>query len=91
MTATRTEWAARFNPYEGGEKYENAGGDREHAEFTVDSVATYLASLNDATREHGGFRSVDLVSREVTVEDDGTQIIRPWAVVRTGCPRRRGQ
>jgi hypothetical protein len=83
MPETRTEWAAALNGYDGGVKYTNHG-DREYAELTADSVATHLASLNEATREYGKVKSVDLVQREVTVEDDGTQIIRPWQVVRAG-------
>ncbi len=83
MTETRTEWAARFNYYDGTAKHE-IGGDREHAELTADGKATHLASLNDATRELGGVKSAELVSREVTVEGDGTQIIRPWKVERAG-------
>lgn len=82
MSETRTEWAAALNGYDGGVKYQT--GDREYAELVADSVATHLASLNEATREHGKVRSVDLVSRSVTVEDDGTQIIRPWQVEREG-------
>ncbi len=83
MPETRTEWAARANYYDGAAKHQR-GTDREHAELIADSMATYLASLNDATRECGGVKSADLVSREVTVEDDGTQIIRPWRVERAG-------
>lgn len=84
MTETRAEWAAALNGYDGGVKYQP--GDQKYAELVADSVATHLASLNEATREHGKVLSADVVSREVTVEDDGTQIIRPWAVVRAGQP-----
>lgn len=82
MSETRTEWAAALYGYDGGVKYQ--AGDREYAELVADSVATHLASLNEPTREAGKVRSVNLVSREVTVEDDGTQIIRPWSVEREG-------
>lgn len=85
MSETRTEWAARFNRYDGTWKADSVG-DREHAEFTADSVATYLTSLNEPTHQENGVKSVDLVHREVTVEDDGTQIIRPWQVEREGRP-----
>ena len=83
MSETRTEWGARYNYYDGTTKHQE-GSDREHAELIADSVATHLASLNEATRRHGGVESVDLVHRQVTVEDDGTQIIRPWQVERAG-------
>jgi hypothetical protein len=82
MSETRTEWAAALNGYDGGVKYQ--AGDREYAELVADSVATHLASLNGPTRELGKVRSVYLVFREVTVEDDGTQIIRPWQKEREG-------
>jgi hypothetical protein len=82
MSETRAEWAAALNGYDGGTKYQQ--GDREYAELVADSVTTHLASLNEATREMGKVRSADVVFREVTVEDDGTQIIRPWQVEREG-------
>jgi hypothetical protein len=88
MAETRTEWAARFTRYDGTEKHENAGDDREHAEFTADSVTAYLESLNESTRRMNGFESAEVVSRTVTVEDDGTQIIRPWRFERAGEPVR---
>lgn len=80
---TRTEWAARANYYDGTAKHQ-IGSDREHAELMADSMTTHLDSLNEPTRRAGGVESVDLVSRSVTVEDDGTQIIRPWRVERPG-------
>lgn len=84
MTDTRIEWAARLNRYDGTTKFDSHGLDREHAEFTADSVTRYLNSLNEPTRRENGVESADLVRREVTVEDDGTQIIRPWQVERAG-------
>lgn len=84
MTESRTEWAAQFTRYDGTVKHEPCGADREHAEFTADSVTTYLESLNEPTRRENGVESAEVVSRTVTVEDDGTQIIRPWQVVRVG-------
>jgi hypothetical protein len=83
MPETRTEWAARFNRYDGTAEHK-IGGDRDHAELYADSTATHLASLNEPTRREGGIESADLVSREVAVEDDGTRNIRPWQVVRAG-------
>lgn len=89
MPETRTEWAARANYYDGTVKH-TVGNDREHAEMVTDSIATHLASLNEPTNQYNGVESVDLVSRLVTVEDDGTQIIRPWHFERAGTPQRDG-
>jgi hypothetical protein len=85
MPETRTEWAARANYYDGTTKH-TIGADREHAELIADSMATHLASLNEPTRQLGGIESADLMSRRVTVENDGTQIIRPWHFERPGNP-----
>jgi len=83
MTTTRTEWAAAVNYYDGTVKHA-PGTDEDHAQLLADSVTTHIESLNGPTRKENGVESADVVSREVTVEDDGTQVIRPWRVARAG-------
>lgn len=86
MPETRTEWGARINYYDGTTKHTPAGDDQAFAEMAADSMMTHIESLNEPTRLENGVRSADVVSRQVTVEDDGTQIIRPWQVERAGVP-----
>lgn len=89
MAETRTEWAGRVLYYDGTVKH-TIGSHRESAELIVDSIATHIESLNEPARKENGVDEVHVVSRLVTVEDDGTQIIKPWRFERAGVPWRDG-
>ncbi len=81
----RTEWAAALRANT-GTQYQGEGDDQAHATLVADSVATYLASLNEPTRRHLGVTGVDLVTRRVHTLPDNTVTMTPWTVVRPGRP-----
>jgi hypothetical protein len=85
MTSTHSEWAVRYTHLDSTITY-GLAGDRAHAELIADGKATYLASLNEATREYVGIDAVDVVSRTVSIDGDGTMTIRPWHFERPGVP-----
>lgn len=58
----------------------------QQAEAETDAKAQWLASLNEATRREYTADSFAVMSREVWILADGTNVIRPWQQLRAGNP-----
>lgn len=58
----------------------------QQAEAETDAKAQWLASLNEATRSEHTAASFAVASRQVWILVDGTNVIRPWQLLRAGNP-----
>lgn len=77
---TRMEWAAAVTMIDGGIRYQLASN-REHADLIVEGITSYVASLNEPTRQHNGVDSALVVNRAVRNFSDGSSWTDPWAEV----------